>query len=203
MPRSPSPGPAPTEPVTRSLPPAAGPLLLALARWSITSALDPEALGPGPGADTDWLDLEGACFVTLTTRGLLHGCIGSVLPHLSLRDDVVANARGAAFRDRRFASLTRKDLPETSIEVSVLSPLEAFPVRDEADALARLRPGVDGVVLDVGARRSTFLPQVWDKVPGPAAFLAHLRLKAGLPPDYWSEQVRLSRYTVTEFHEER
>ncbi len=204
MPRSPSPSPPRPDPVTWALPADAGPALLALARWSIESALLPEgAAGPEPGADEDWLDREGACFVTLTTRGALHGCIGSVVPHRTLRADVVANARAAAFRDRRFPALTRAELADTAVEVSVLSPLAPLAVRDEADALVRLRPGVDGVVLDVGARRSTFLPQVWTKVPDPAAFLAHLRLKAGLPPDYWSDEVRLSRYTVTEFHEER
>jgi len=74
-------------------------------------------------------------------------------------------------------------------------------VTSEADALARLRPNVDGVVLEYGHYRSTFLPQVWEQLPDPAEFLAHLKRKAGLSMDFWAEQVRLSRYTVSKWKE--
>jgi len=189
------------------LPEGAGAALLALARAAIARRLgvrDAEASVSERPVDTsaDWLQREGACFVTLTRFGQLRGCIGSVEPDRPLGADVVDNARAAAFRDRRFLPVTLDELDDIDIEVSVLSPLTPMPVADEADAIAQLRPGVDGVVLELGDRRATFLPQVWDKVPDPAAFLAHLKTKAGLPATYWSEQIRLSRYTVAEFHEE-
>jgi len=71
-----------------------------------------------------------------------------------------------------------------------------------AEALERLRPGVDGVVLRVPGGRATFLPQVWDELPEPEEFMRHLMQKAGLAPTYWSDDVRLERYTVTAYSEE-
>jgi hypothetical protein len=99
--------------------------------------------------------------------------------------DVGENALAAAFRDHRFAPLTADEFATTRVEVSLLTPAEAFPVLDEADAIARLRPAVDGVVLGYRQRRATFLPQVWESLPDPRQFLAQLKLKAGLPADFW------------------
>lgn len=180
------------------LPAGAGGVLLPMARAAIASELGLHLPSPEPPA---WVHRPGACFVTLTTAGALHGCIGSLSPRRSLRDDVEGNALAAAFGDRRFPALTRAELDDTTVEVSVLSATTPLPVTDEADALARLRPGVDGVVLEYAGRRATFLPQVWATVPEPRAFLAHLRVKAGLPPTFWSHEVRLSRYTVAAFRE--
>ena len=73
--------------------------------------------------------------------------------------------------------------------------------RDEADALARLRPNVDGVIFTAGGRRATFLPQVWEQLSEPAAFMARLKQKAGLPAGYWGPDVRLERYTVEKWKE--
>ncbi|MFN8196338.1 MAG: AmmeMemoRadiSam system protein A [Nocardioidaceae bacterium] len=201
MRRSPSPSPLrPDLPAAADgLPPDAGAVLLPLARAAIA-----EAFGDRVPADDSapWLRAPGCCFVTLTTRGLLHGCIGSTEPRRPLLDDVRDNAVAAAVRDRRFPQLTRAELAETRIEVSVLGPSVAFPVTDEADARARLRPGVDGVVLLFAGRRATFLPQVWERLSDPAEFLAHLKVKLGLPPTFWSDDLSLRRYTVTAFHEE-
>lgn len=177
---------------------ARGPVLLALARAAIA-----EAFGrPSPvDASASWLRDPGATFVTLTLDGDLRGCIGSLVPRRSLRDDVAANARAAAFDDPRFAPLTRDEFDRVRIEVSLLAPLEPLPVASEADALRKIRPHVDGLVLEWGRHRGTFLPQVWDDLPDPRAFLAHLRLKAGLPRDFWADDLRLSRYHVEKWSE--
>jgi AmmeMemoRadiSam system protein A len=175
---------------------AQGAILLALARAAI--AAGPEAT-PATPADAAWLDQPGACFVTLTQGGELRGCIGSLEAHRALRDDIIANARAAAWRDPRFPPLTSAELPRTRIEVSLLSPLQPLSFASEADARAQLRPGVDGVVLAYGARRGTFLPQVWEQLPDPATFMAHLKAKAGLDPHFWSETIQLYRYTVAKW----
>lgn len=206
MPRWPSPSHAPPDVrrVDRVLPdrlPAdAGPVLTRLARTAIAVELGVAATPPDPPG---WARAPGCSFVTLTTlRGELRGCIGSTSPARSLSDDVCSNARGAAFRDPRFPPLAATELPRTRVEVSVLSAPVPFPVVDEADALARLRPGVDGVVLEYAGRRATFLPQVWDKLTTPEQFLAGLKRKRGLPPTFWADDLRLSRYVVTAFHED-
>ncbi len=200
MPRWPSSSATPADSPTAHLPDDAGPVLLGLARAAISAEL---GVPRSVDASAQWLQHDGACFVTLTRDGRLRGCIGSVEARRPLGRDVVENALAAAFEDRRFRPLDRRELADTDIEVSVLSPLSPLRFADEAHALAQLRPGTDGVVLELGELRATFLPQVWDKVPDPGAFLAHLKAKAGLPAAYWSDEVRLSRYTVTEFHEER
>lgn len=147
------------------------------------------------------LQAPGACFVTLTEHGRLRGCIGSLEAWRPLIDDVRENAVAAALRDSRFAPLSAAELPQIRVEVSLLGASEAIDFRDEADALAQLRPGEDGVILDCDGRRATFLPQVWDELPDPARFLAQLRRKAGLPAAYWNERMRLSRYAVQKWRE--
>jgi AmmeMemoRadiSam system protein A len=107
----------------------------------------------------------------------------------------------AAFRDPRFEPLTKAEFATIEIEVSLLSAMEGLHCDDEAGALAQLRPGIDGVVLHYGHYRSTFLPQVWEQLPGRAEFLAHLKHKAGLPPHFWDSEMKLSRYTVFKWRE--
>ena len=87
-----------------------------------------------------------ATFVTLTQQGQLRGCIGSLEAYRPLATDVAENAVAAAFRDHRFAPLGQDELPRTRVEVSLLTPAEPFPVLSEADALTRLRPGIDGLI---------------------------------------------------------
>ena len=178
----------------------AGPLLLALARQSITDALSP---GPAPirTIGPDWLAEPGATFVTLTESGRLRGCIGSLQAWRPLVDDVAANARAAAFHDPRFPPVSASEIAGLRIEVSLLSTPEPLSFASEADAVAQLRPHVDGVILSASGRRGTFLPQVWDDLPAPADFWAHLRRKAGLPAGYWGPDVRVERYTVEKWSE--
>jgi len=147
------------------------------------------------------LDAAGAVFVTLKQDGALRGCIGSLEATRSLREDVAANAVAAALEDPRFAPLAAGELPRVAVEVSLLSAAEPIVVKNEAEALAALRPGIDGIVLEHGKRRATFLPQVWEQLASPGEFLAHLKRKAGLPADFWAPDLRLSRYTVRKWSE--
>jgi AmmeMemoRadiSam system protein A len=177
-----------------------GKVLLPIARAAIAHALNVVPLAADETAP--WLAEHGACFVTLTQDGELRGCIGTLQAHRSLLADIKSNAVSAALRDPRFAPLSVEELDITAVEISLLSPTQAMEVEHEADALAQLRPGVDGIVFEYGRYRSTFLPQVWEQLPQPRQFMAHLKRKAGLPDDFWAEEVRLSRYTVTKWREQ-
>ncbi|MDR0366211.1 MAG: AmmeMemoRadiSam system protein A [Bifidobacteriaceae bacterium] len=182
-----------------NLPDAAGPVMLRLAREAIEAGLadrqPPEPQGEG------FLDEPGAVFVTLTQRGSLRGCIGSLEPHRPLGRDVQQNAQAAAFGDPRFSPLRPEELDFTQIEVSVLSKEEPINFTDRADLLEQLRPGIDGLVVQAAGRRATFLPQVWDQLPHKGQFVSHLLRKAGLPDTYWGPDVRVWRYTVQAFEE--
>lgn len=176
-----------------------GEILLAIARESLAAALD---LGRETSRDAPWLREPGATFVTLRRLGDLRGCVGSIQAYRPLLDDVRNNARAAAFSDTRFPPVRRDEYPELSIEVSLLSPCEPCELGScQEEALARLRPGVDGIVLEFQGRRSTFLPQVWEQLPDPWDFLAHLKRKAGLPAAFWHPDVKLWRYTVMKWAE--
>jgi uncharacterized protein len=175
-----------------------GKTLLPIARASISAALGRSL---EVAEDAVWLQELGACFVTLTQQGQLRGCIGTLEARRSLLADVKANAVAAALRDPRFAPLTATELEHTEIEVSLLSPMQAMRFDSEAHALAQLQPGVDGVALEFGRYRSTFLPQVWEQLPTASEFIAHLKHKAGLPSGFWAEGVQLSRYTVSKWKE--
>jgi len=177
-----------------------GQLLTALARQAIAREFD-EAKSQLP--HPDWLEQPGAVFVTLTQNGQLRGCIGSLEANRSLFDDVQSNARAAAFKDPRFLPLKQQELADIQVEVSLLSPATPIQFIDEADALAQLRPGIDGVILEHGWHRATFLPQVWDQLPEPRDFISHLKHKAGLATDFWADDLHLSRYQVEKFKEAR
>ena len=155
--------------------PEAGPLLLPIARAAIARELGLAQTAPEEG---DWLREPGASFVTLTQEGTLRGCIGTLRAHRPLVDDVKANAVAAAFRDPRFSPLTAQELAGTAVELSLLSALEPITFEDEPHALSQLRPGVDGLVLQYGHHQSTYLPQVWEDLPDPHEFVAHLKYKA-------------------------
>jgi AmmeMemoRadiSam system protein A len=177
---------------------AQGDTLLAVARDAIASRLGASGVSHAPHP---WLHEPGATFVTLTQQGALRGCIGSLEPYRSLLEDVAANAVAAATLDPRFPSLHVHELPYTRIEVSLLSGNTDIEFVSESDALAQLRPGIDGVILQYGHARGTFLPQVWESLPRAEDFLAQLKQKAGLSADFWHEDICLSRYTVTKWKE--
>lgn len=177
---------------------ALGQALLLTARNAIGKRFGRAASPVGTLAE---LAEPGATFVTLTQRGQLRGCIGSLEAQRPLAIDVAENAIAAAFRDPRFPPLEEDEFSRTRVEVSLLTPAEPFPVASEADALSRLRPGIDGLILSYGRRRATFLPQVWESLPEPRQFVAQLKLKAGLPADFWHAQIALARYGVKKWKE--
>lgn len=176
-----------------------GTALLQLARGAIGGHF---GIPPAEVPNLPALREPGATFVTLMQGKQLRGCIGSLAACQPLADNVRDNACSAAFRDPRFAPLSNREWAETRVEVSLLTKPEPMQFKDEADALAQLRPGVDGVVFSACGRRSTFLPQVWEQLPEPAEFMTHLKMKAGLPADYWGDDVELERYEVRKWKED-
>lgn len=124
------------------------------------------------------LTQPGATFVTLYTRGELHGCIGSIIARLPLCHDVAKNAIAAAFKDPRFPPLKEEELDDTAIEISLLTPLQLLPYRNVDDLVQKIRPNIDGVMVEQGWHRGLLLPQVWEKLPDPYEFLQHVSLKA-------------------------
>lgn len=189
-----------TEAATHTLDRVTRQTLLELARASIRHGLTHHRpLAVDPADYPPALRAERAAFVTLNRGGRLRGCIGHLEACQPLVQDVTDNAYAAAFSDPRFPPLTADELDGLEIHLSVLSVPEPVAVASEADLLARLRPGVDGLILDDGLHRGTFLPAVWDTLPRPAQFLGQLKLKAGLPLGYWSDQIRVARYTTESF----
>jgi len=180
--------------------PEQGTLLLSVARAIITKQLGVFAT-IAKTTEHPWLNEPAATFVTLKMDGELRGCIGSLKAHHSLMNDLQNNATAAAFEDPRFPPLTKEELNRITIEISLLDDPQPITFSDESDALAKLQPHVDGIVFECGRYRSTFLPQVWEQLPTPGMFMAHLKQKAGLSPDFWSNDVLLYRYEVQKFSE--
>jgi AmmeMemoRadiSam system protein A len=176
----------------------AGRVLLGVARGAIESRLSgaEHSLAQDP-----WLNQAGASFVTLRKSGALRGCIGSLDALRALGADVAENAVGAAFRDPRFPALASDEWPQCRVEVSLLSRPKPLRFADEADLLEQVVAGEDGLILEAQGRRATFLPQVWESVPEPRAFLDELIRKAGLPADTRLARCKISRYRVVKFDE--
>lgn len=173
--------------------------LLEVAARSIHDVLARGSCTPPDETEHDGaLRQKGATFVTLERDEQLLGCIGSLEPTRPLVVDVAANAVAAAFRDPRLPPVSDDDYPVMAIEISVLSQIEPLPVESYDDLARALTPGRDGLVIEVGARRATFLPAVWrhfgDDVDG---FLEALWRKAGLVPTDWDPRTRCGRYTAT------
>ncbi len=176
--------------------------LLQIARTSVRSGVDSSVslklvLQDLPQA----LHVKRAVFVTLTARGRLRGCIGSLTASQPLASAVAEAAHSAAFRDPRFPPLQVHELNDISIEISVLSAMELLPVSSREDLLAALQPERDGLLLQEGQHRATFLPKVWRQLPDPDDFFNHLLTKAGLPIGYWSPRITFFRYQTQSFCE--
>ncbi|MSQ71466.1 MAG: AmmeMemoRadiSam system protein B [Betaproteobacteria bacterium] len=152
-----------------------------------------------------WMREQHATFVTLKLDGQLRGCVGSLEPHRPLAEDVAQNALAAAFGDGRFKPLSRAEFERIEVEVSILSLPKVVAFADHADLIGQLRPGIDGLILEYGeggtARRGTFLPQVWEQLPQPEAFLRNLKQKAGLPADTPTSRCRIKRYSVLKWRD--
>jgi AmmeMemoRadiSam system protein A len=185
-------------------PDEAGRTLLAIAREEIEKALFQNQKRQQDSLslrDAPWLRQAGATFVTLTKAGALRGCIGSLEAARPLGLDVAENALGAAFRDPRFPAMSAGEWPECRAEVSLLSTPKPMRFADEADLLAQIRAGEDGLILECDGRRATFLPQVWEGLPEKASFLEELMRKAGLPAGTRLGRCKVHRYRVAKWKE--
>ncbi len=178
-------------------------ILLRVARQALEAAVrrQPEPQLNGQEM-TSRLQEPGASFVTLTIRGVLRGCVGTLEPYQSLVDDVCEHAVAAALQDFRFHPVRPEELNQIEIEVSRLTIPQLLPYITPESLVDSLRPGIDGVVLRDGMRRATFLPQVWEKLPDPVEFLEHLCAKMGADPELWKRiKLEVLVYQVEEFHE--
>jgi len=178
-------------------------ILLRLARQALECGVRGQPLPPLDKASlTPVLKNEGASFVTLTRGSDLRGCIGALEAYQPLAEDVREHAVAAAMEDYRFPQVQEDELAGIAIEISRLTAPVPLEYTDPDDLLSKLRPNVDGVILRDGFRRATFLPQVWEKIPDKAAFLANLCYKMGASPDSWRKKhLDVFVYQVEEFHE--
>lgn len=184
---------------TRALLDAHGDVFLQIAKGSIEHGLSAHApLSLALETLPPEMVEIGACFVTLNKNGRLRGCIGSPEAWRALATDVAENAFRAAFNDPRFAPLKSDETDQLDIHLSVLSPAEPFAFGDEADLIAKLRVGEDGLIIEDQGRRALFLPSVWSQLPDPAQFVAHLKTKAGLGATHWSDTFKGSRFIAAE-----
>lgn len=178
-------------------------ILLGIAREALNKAANYEPL---PKIDLsnlpDSLKEDGASFVTLTINERLRGCIGALEAYQPLAKDVQEHAVAAGMQDFRFPNVQPGELTSINIEISILTPKSPVSYTDAQDLLTRIRPGIDGVVLQDGFRKATFLPQVWEKIPDPNQFLSQLCLKMGAPGDLWRKKpITVYTYQVEEFRE--
>lgn len=186
---------------------AQGQLLVKLARYTLMKRLEQQIqqvkYDSLKAALTDsCFKQTGGVFVTLTLSGQLRGCIGNLTSNEPLESGVRRNAINAAFHDPRFAPLSASELEQIEIEISILSEPRPLKYRDGDDLLNKLRPNIDGVIIRQQAASATFLPQVWEQLPRPQDFLAHLCMKAGLAADSWrNSQLEVSSYQVQYFEE--
>ena len=145
------------------------------------------------------LQSKRATFVTLSKHGELRGCIGMLEPIRPLAEDVAKNAYAAAFSDHRFQPLKQNELEQLDIHISILGTPEKMSFDSEEDLIKQLRPGIDGLIMEEGQLRGTFLPSVWQSLPDRHDFLNHLKMKSGLANNYWSDSIQIHRYSVEEF----
>jgi hypothetical protein len=174
--------------------------LLVLALAAIRYGIVQQSVMPLNTADYEIaLQEPMATFVTLNLHDRLRGCIGTLTAQRALVEDVVYNAWQAAAHDPRFEPVGPDELQYLHISISILSAPQILPVTSEQELLDQLRPGVDGLIIEDGYHRATFLPSVWHELPEPADFVRHLKVKAGLSPGYWSESIKVQHYTSFEF----
>ena len=185
-----------------------GRLLVRLARKTIAARLEISGNAGNVLSDTEFADPafqeQRGTFVTLKIKNQLRGCMGCLTPSETIREGIQRNAINAAFHDPRFPALTEQELEQVVIEVSILTSPRELEYSDGNELLKKLRPDIDGVIINKGMARATFLPQVWEQLPGIEDFLAHLCRKAGLSPDEWKKgEMGVSIYQVQYFHEQR
>jgi AmmeMemoRadiSam system protein A len=174
--------------------------LLKLARRNLEAAVKDQP--PAAPSDTPAVTKEyRGCFVTLTKKGELRGCIGYIEGIKPLFEAVMDNAKNAALEDPRFPPVSPGELADIKVEVSVLTRPQPLEYKDDKDLLGKLVPGEDGIILTSGFHQSTFLPQVWEQLPDKVDFLQHLALKGGMPIDGW-KTAKVKRYRAIHFSEQ-
>ncbi len=188
---------------THPLTPQEKTMLLLEARQSIELTLTGKLLPPLIlSAYSQSLQEKGASFVTLTLKGELRGCIGSLEAFQPLIADVREHAIDAAFKDFRFPPVQLAEFNQILIEISRLTPPQPLVYKEPKELPKKLKKGVDGVILRDGFQRATFLPQVWEQLPNAEEFLGHLCMKMGVPTNTWKQKkLDVSIYHVEEFHE--
>ena len=140
------------------------------------------------------LNQKGASFVTLEKNGRLRGCIGSIIAHRTLIDDLVENAKNAAFKDPRFLPVTKEEFDDLEIFVSLLSVPQKMSFTDEQDLLDQIQPFEDGLIIKLDNYQSVYLPSVWEQLPDKEDFLKSLKVKAGLPSNFFSTKLEVYRF---------
>jgi len=171
-----------------------------LAKKSITYGLKHDCPLPiDNSALAEELTVPRATFVTLQKHGQLRGCIGMLEACRPLAEDIADNSYAAAFSDPRFPPLSENELVDLSIHISILNPTELIHCQSEAELLKQLRPNIDGLILDDGMHRATFLPSVWQYLSDPTEFVHQLKIKAGLKEHSWSLELKAYRYTTESF----
>lgn len=172
-------------------------IMLKAALDSIRYGVEHHAVMPIKLEDySEALRQERATFVTLELQKELKGCIGTLEARQPLIEDIVYNAYAAAFEDPRFYPVQKQEVDFLEIHISILSEPEPMSFKSEADLLQQICPGIDGLILTEGGHRGTFLPSVWEELKEPQEFLRHLKVKAGLPMNYWSSTIKMERYTA-------
>jgi len=175
-------------------------ILRDIARQSIAYGLTNQRALPVKTSDfSPLLQTLGASFVTLNLHHQLRGCIGTLEAHQSLVNDVSEHAYAAAFEDPRFNPVTENEINQLDIHISILTPAHAIQFTSEQDLLEQLQPGKDGLILQAGRHKATFLPSVWEQLTASVDFLNHLKVKAGLNKADWPEDIQVLRYSTISF----
>lgn len=175
-------------------------ILLLIAKKSISSGLEhQQPLSLNILDYPESLQERRASFVTLKVADNLRGCIGTLSPYRALVDDIAHNAYAAAFSDPRFPALSKHEYEQLEYHISILSDTSPMQFDSEQDLLAQIQPEIDGLVLEDQGKRGTFLPSVWEQLPEAEEFLRHLKIKAGLSAQHWTDTIQVSRYTVESF----
>ena len=148
------------------------------------------------------LSEQKATFVTLNLDGKLRGCIGSLVARRPLIDDIISNAKFAAFQDSRFTPLTIEEFQNIEIEISILTTPQLLEYSSVEDLKSKIRPGIDGVILKHKGKQATFLPLVWEEIKSFDQFFHHLSLKAGLNIDCLKELPEIHIYQANKIEKE-
>ena len=170
-------------------------LLLDIARESIAAGLkNHRPLKLNKDDYPQHLQQDAATFITLNINHQLRGCIGTLTAYQPLVNDIAEHAFAAAFQDSRFPPVSQQEESLLEIHISILTPAEPVEFLSEEDLINKIQPGIDGLILEHGAHKGTFLPSVWESLPEPEKFIEHLKLKAGLPKKFWDKNIKIKRY---------